>query len=86
MDYEWVRQVRASLLGLDASTMPSEADFNTSAHFVPQSATSEKEPPEIVASHWLPILEEQGCLTDCLPREFTATDDWVPLYTPDGLE
>ena len=81
MDYDVVHWVRASLLGLDAGTVPSEADFSASASFVPQSTTSEKEPPEIVTSHWLPILEEQGWLADCPPREFTATGDWVPLYT-----
>ena len=63
-----------------------EADFNSSAWYVPQSTASEMEAPEVVASHWLPILEEQGCLADCPPEEFITTDDWVPLYTPDRLE
>ena len=35
--------------------------------------------------HWLPILWEQGLLTECHPDQFTAVVDWVPLYTPDGL-
>ena len=36
--------------------------------------------------HWLPILQEQGLLAECHPNQFTAVVDWVPLYTPDGLE
>ena len=36
--------------------------------------------------HWLPILREQGLLAECHPDQFTAVVDWVPLYTPDGLE
>ena len=36
--------------------------------------------------HWLPILQEQGLLAECHPNKFTAMADWVPLYTPDGLE
>ena len=36
--------------------------------------------------HWLPNLWEQGLLAECHPNQFTAVVDWVPLYTPDGLE
>ena len=85
MDYDLVHQVRASLLGLDAGTVPSEADSNTSTHFIPTAAASEKEPLEVVTPHWLPILEKEGRLADCPPGEFTATGDWVPLYIPDNL-
>ena len=46
----------------------------------------ESEPPEVIADHWLPILREQGLLVECHPDQFTAVADWVPLYTPDGLE
>ena len=84
-DYEAVHRVWASLLGLPPGTKPCEADFKNSARYTPRSATSNKEPPELVTPHWLPILEEQGCLADCTPSEFIATDDWVPLYTPDRL-
>ena len=34
----------------------------------------------------MPILQEQGLLAECHPNQFTAVVDWVPLYTPDGLE
>ena len=46
----------------------------------------EPEPPEVVADHWLPILQEHGCLTECHPDQFTAVADWVPLYTLEGLQ
>ena len=36
--------------------------------------------------HWLPILREQDLLVECHPDQFTATVDWFPLYTPEGLE
>ena len=37
-------------------------------------------------NYWLPILQEHGLLAECHPDQFTAAVDWVPLYTPDGLE
>ena len=35
---------------------------------------------------WLPILQEEDLLVECSPDQFTATADWVPLYTQEGLE
>ena len=40
----------------------------------------------MVADHWLPILWEQGYLTECHPNQFMVAEDWVPLYTLEGLE
>ena len=37
-------------------------------------------------NHWLPILWEHGLLAECHPDQFTAVVDWVPLYTPKGLQ
>ena len=34
-DNEWVHQVRCSLLGLEAGTIPSKEDINTSEWFAP---------------------------------------------------
>ena len=56
LDYDWVHIVRASLLGMEADTIPSEEDINASPHFIPQTAALEVGQPEIVTSHWLPIL------------------------------
>ena len=86
MDNDWVQQVRCGLLGLETRATTSKEDINTSEHFVPQAAASELEPPEVIMDHWLPILQEQGLLAECHPNQFTAVADWVPLYTPDGLE
>ena len=86
LDNGWVQQVRCSLLGLETAATPSKEDINTSECFVPQAAASESEPPEVIMDHWLPILWEQGLLVECHPNQFTATADWVPLYTLDGLE
>ena len=36
--------------------------------------------------HWLPILQENGLITECHPNQYTATVDWVPLYTQKGLQ
>ena len=80
-DNDWVQHVRGSLLGLENGATPSKEDINTSEHFVPQVAASEPEPPEVVATHWLPILWEQGYLMECHPDKFTAAGDWVSLYT-----
>ena len=86
VDNDWVQHVRGSLLGLEDGATPSKEDINTLECFVPQVAASEPEPPEVVADHWLPILWEQGYLTKCHPDQFTAVEDWVPLYTLEGLE
>ena len=86
MDHNWVQWVRGSLLGLEAGAMPSKKDIDTSERFIPQAAASKLEPPEVVADHWLPILQEHGLLTEYQPNQFTAAVDWIPLYTPDGLQ
>ena len=86
MDHDWVHRVRCSLLGLEVGAAPSKKDINTSECFMPRAAALESEPPEVIADHWLPILWEHGLLAECHPDQFTAVADWVPLYTPDGLE
>ena len=85
-DHDWVQCMRCSLLGLEAGTMPSRKDIDTLEHFVPQAAASESDLPEEITNHWLPILQEKGLLVECFPDQFTATADWVPLYTQEGLE
>ena len=82
----WIQRVRGSLLGLEDGATPSKEDINTSECFVPRAAASEPETPEVVANHWLPILREQSYLTECQPDKFMAVEDWVPLYTLEGLE
>ena len=85
MDYDWVQQVKGSLLGSEEGDMPSQKDIDTSELFVPRAGALEPEPPEVVAAHWLPILWKHGHLIECHPDKFTAAVDWVPLYTPDSL-
>ena len=85
-DNGWVQHVRCSFLGLEAGTTPSREAINTSEHFVPRVAVSESDLPEVITDHWLPILWEEGLLVECPPDQFTATVDWVPLYTQEGLE
>ena len=86
MDNDWAQWVRCNLLGLETGATPSKEDINTSECFIPRAAASELEPPEVIMDHWLPILQEQGLLVECHPNQFTAVANWVPLYTPDGLE
>ena len=85
-DNDWVQCVRCSLLGLEAGTTPSRKDIDTSDCFVPQVAASESDLPEVIINHWLPILRREGLLVECPPDQFTATADWVPLYTHEGLQ
>ena len=85
-DTDWVQCMRCSLLGLEAGTTPSRKDINTSECLVPQAAASESDLPEVITDHWLPILWEEGLLVECSLDQFTATVDWVPLYTREGLE
>ena len=82
----WVQRMRCSLLGLEAGTMPSREDIDALECFVPQAAASELDLPEVITDHWLPILQEEGLIVECSPDQFTATVDWVPLYTHEGLE
>ena len=46
----------------------------------------EMESPEVIADHWLPILQGQSHLVECHPNKFTGVEDRVPLYTPDSLQ
>ena len=78
---DWVQHVRCSLLGLEAGTTPSRKDIDTLDCFVPRVAASESDLPEVITDHWLPILREEGLLVECSLDQFTATVDWVPLYT-----
>ena len=82
----WVQRVRCSLLGLEAGTTSSQKDINTLECFIPRTAVSESDLPEVIMEHWLPILQEEGLLVECPPDQFTATVDWVPLYTREGLQ
>ena len=84
-DNEWVQQVRCSLLGLETGTTPSKEDINSSKRYTPQATAWETEPPEIIMDHWLPILQEEGLLTECPPDKFTSKPGWVPLYTKESL-
>ena len=85
-DNDWVKHVRGSLLELEDGATPCREDINTSECFVPRAAASELEPPEVVVNHWLPILREQGYLTECHLDNFMSAEDLVPLYTLEGLE
>ena len=85
-DYERVQRVRGKLLGLEANDSPSKSQINRSSHFHLRTAASETELPEVVAEHWLESLREDGILVECPPDQFTAPDDWIPLYTRAGLQ
>ena len=85
-DYEWVQHVRGRLLGLEANDSPSKSQIDRSSCFRLRTAASEMEPPEVVAEHWLGSLREDGILVECPPDQFTAPDDWIPLYTSVGLQ
>ena len=85
-DYDWVQSIRGSLLGLEAGASPSRRDVNNSSHFVPRTAASEMELPEVITEHWLPILRREGLLMECPPDQFTTPADWIPLYTHEGLQ
>ena len=85
-DYDCIQSIRCSLLGLEAGTTPSRRDIDNSSHFVPRVVVSESDLPEVMTDHWLPILRKEGLLVECLPDQFTASVDWVPLYTHEGLQ
>ena len=84
-DHPWVHKVRCSLLGLEAGTMPSREDIDSSQWFIPRAACKDSEPSDVITVHWLPVLWEEGLLMECPPDQFTTKPGWVPLYTPDSL-
>ena len=85
-DYNWVQSIRGSLLGLETGASPSRRDIDNSTHFIPRTAASESDLPEVITKHWLPILWREGLLVECPPDQFTAPADWIPLYTHEGLQ
>ena len=66
--------------------MPSQRDIYNSSRFVPQTAASETDLPEVIMEHWLPILRREGLLVECPPDQFTTSVDWIPLYTRESLQ
>ena len=66
-DYDWVQRLRGSLLGLEAGASPSRRDIDNSSRFVPRTAASETDLPEVMTEHWLPILRREGLLMECPP-------------------
>ena len=64
---------------------PSKEDINSSKWFTPSATAWETDPPEIITDHWLPIIQEEGLLTECPPDKFTSRPGWVPLYTKESL-
>ena len=85
-DYEWVQRVRGSLLGLEANNSPSRRQIECSSRFRLQTVASETEPPEVIMEHWLDNLRKDHILVECPPDQFTALEDWIPLYTSVGLQ
>ena len=85
-DYDWVQSIRSSLLGLEAGTSPSRRNIDNSSSFIPQTAASETDLPEVITEHWLPILRREVPLMECPPDQFTAPADWIPPYTHEGLQ
>ena len=85
-DYEWVQHVRGRLLGLEANDSPAKSQIDHSSRFRLRTAASEMELPEVVAEHWLESLRKDGILVKCPPDQFTAPDDWIPLYIRAGLQ
>ena len=87
-DNEWAQKVRCSLLGLETGTTLSKEDINSSKWFTPRATAWETEPPEIIADHWLPILQEEGILGECPPDQFTrctpqkASQNTCPQHCP----
>ena len=85
-NYEWIQRVRGSLLRLEADDSPLKRQIECSSRFQLRTAASEMEPPEVIAQHWLDNLRNDGILVECPPDQFTAPEDWIPLYTSVSLQ
>ena len=84
-EYDWVQSIRGSLLGLEAGTSPSRRDIDNSSRFVPRTAASESDLPEVIMEHWLPILRREGLLVEC-PRTSSPPQQTGSLCTPASLQ
>ena len=84
-DHPWVHKVRCSLLGLEAGTMPSREDIDSSPQFVP---SSRMQGIGAARNNNRTLAAESpggGPLMECPSDQFTSKPGWVPLYTPDSL-
>ena len=50
-----------------------------------EDTTDESRAPTIIGQHWIPYFEEKGQLADCLPKDFSYPEGWLPLYTRTGV-
>ena len=85
-NYEWVQRARGSLLGLEADDSPSRRQIKCSSCFRLQTVASEAELPDVIMEHWLDNPRKDHILVECPPDQFTAPEDWIPLYTSVGLQ
>ena len=84
-DSEAVHQVKIKILGLGDKTKPSQEDIDSSPIFTLRRAADESRVPTIIGQHWIPYFEEKGHLADCLPKDFSYPEGWLPLYTRAGV-
>ena len=84
-DNEAVHQVRVEILSLEDKMKPSQEDIDSSPVFTLRRAADKLRAPDIIGHHWIPHLQEKGHLADCLPKDFSYPDGWLPLYTREGI-
>ena len=84
-DNEVVHQVRVKILVLGDKMKPSQEDIDFSPIFALRRPADEPRAPDIIGHHWIPDLKERGHLADCLPKDFSYPDGWLPLYTRAGI-
>ena len=74
---EAVHQVRVKILSL--------GDKTNHPIFTLRQAADESRAPTIIGQYWIPYFEEKGHLADCLPKDFSYPEGWLPLYTRAGI-
>ena len=48
-------------------------------------AVDETRPPTVIGEYWIDHLDRKGRLAKCKPNAFKYEDEWLPLYTRDGV-
>ena len=70
--------MRAKILGLESGKKPSKQDIDSSSIFTLRREADELGIPTIIGHHWMDYLKEKGHLADCLTKDFTFQEEWLP--------
>ena len=84
-DLPEVQEVRAQILGLDEGEEVTQKALDSSSDFHLRRVADESRQPTVIGAHWIDHLDDKGHIAKCKPHDFKFGDEWLPLYTRDGI-